>query len=61
MFPFWNNGTQHYECIKDEDGDSSEKWCATEVTEEGVEEFKWDYCPGNLVSVQCLTNDAQPF
>ena len=49
VFPFYHNGTQQYECIKYKDSDTGEKWCAIEVTQEGVEEFKWDYCPGNLV------------
>ena len=48
VFPFYYKGIQHYECIKDEDSDSDKTWCATEVTQDGVEEFKWDYCPGNF-------------
>ena len=55
VFPFYYNGTQHYECIEYKDSDTGMKWCAVEVTEEGVEDFKWDYCPGNYVlTVQCL-------
>ena len=49
MFPFYYKDKQHYECIKDEDSDSDKRWCATEVTEKGVESFKWDFCPGNFL------------
>ena len=57
VFPFYYNGTKHYDCIKE---DSDKKWCATEVTHEGGREFNWDYCPGNLVLTgQFIYNDAQ--
>ena len=68
VFPFYYNGTQHYECIfeqehedKDiEEVDRAKKWCAIEVTRDGVDEFKRDYCPGNLVlNVQCYFNHEQ--
>ena len=61
VFPFYYNGTQHYDCIEYKDSDTAIKWCAVEVTREGVEEFKWDYCPGNIVlTVQWHFNDIQP-
>ena len=57
MFPFHFNGTQHYECIEDEDSESDKVWCATEVIEDGME-MKWDYCPGNIVLTFNVINDA---
>ena len=63
MFPFYHNGTWHYECINTNrsryDEKDKEEWCATSGAEDWVED-DWnnkfwntgscaEECPGNLV------------
>jgi len=44
VFPFKNNGTQHRECVKEENHSSDLRWCATHVKDGDMVEGMWEYC-----------------
>ena len=60
LFPFYYNGTQHYQCItNDNDGTP---WCNVITADgENVGESCMSDCPGKLVlTIQSNHDDAQP-